>query len=84
MNNGSGVVFFSLTTTSFVVSVSPVRILQSSSKAESSLSSDSPSSVIPRQETPQIRCQLFFWHGHRTTHHHTEWQPILPGMLFQA
>lgn len=46
MNNGGGVVFFSLTITSFVVSVSPVRILQSSSKAESSLSSDSPSSVV--------------------------------------
>ncbi len=46
VNNGGGVVFFSLTITSFVVSVSPVRILQSSSKAESSLSSDSPSSVV--------------------------------------
>lgn len=38
---------------------------------------------FPRQETPQIRCQLFFWHGHRTTHHHTEWQPILLVCFFR-
>nr|UGK56703.1 hypothetical protein [Escherichia coli] len=61
MNNGGGVVFFSLTTTSFCRQCfSSANFYRAVQKRNHHYLLIHLRLWFPRQETPQIRCQLFF------------------------